>query len=151
MKFFTEPKSNYIYFVYTLNENDSRPSPTGEYTYTTVSVCGVFSTKEKAIEAAEAWYVPNDKIIISERYIEDFGEHLEEIIYNPTFSIYDIIDTEDKDIKLQENAKLPNFYNNSFFTNIFPLNKIRNYIDEYDYVFDPDMNLEYNDIDDDDI
>lgn len=59
-----------FYIPASFEDQDSRPSWTGNYTYPTVTIRGIFDSREKAEKSIEDWQC-SDECGILERYVDD--------------------------------------------------------------------------------
>ena len=65
-----------VYIPATFDDNDWRPSWTGNYGYPTVTIRGIFDSLEKANEAISNWEYRNDYEIL-EREVNNIPENYE--------------------------------------------------------------------------
>lgn len=68
-----------LYIPASFCDEDYRPSWTGNNSYPTATIRGIFSTEEKAKEAIKGWDCEDDCEIL-ERWFEEFNEYGEKIL-----------------------------------------------------------------------
>lgn len=123
---------NKYYLVYFIDEEDTSVSWTGNYAYVTATIRGIFSSYEKAKDAANTWKVEeyySDSIMISERFYDIDKNFFAMNLNEDGLSVHAI---DDK--KVNE------------YDNIFELDKIYHEDDHYhDLIYDKKRTLGFED------
>lgn len=65
-----------VYIPTSYDDYDYRPSWTGNCTYPTVTIRGIFDSEEKAIAAVKGWHCEDDCRIETRYFEDDDGEEL---------------------------------------------------------------------------
>lgn len=81
-----------VYIPVSYDDSDYRPSWTGNNTYPTVTIRGIFDSEEKALASVKGWHCEDDYDIETRYFEDDDGEEL-------FFDSFDI-DYEDKHLYL---------------------------------------------------
>ena len=93
-------KTMTIYIPASFCDDDYRPSWTGNYSYQTVTIRGIFDSKELAINSIQDWCCKNDCEILEQEIEDENARYFYLDFYNACLSI--CVDKYGRDYKLNE-------------------------------------------------